>query len=75
MNFMPQKFGNIRKKSKFTPDFEINGIKYLNYQRKPGFYVGGFLKLEFSEKFTVSTGISFCCSGNRSANGKYRGCG
>jgi hypothetical protein len=36
--------------SKFTPDIELQGITVVNYKRKFGFFVGGFMNLHISEK-------------------------
>lgn len=49
--------------SKFTSDFELNGIKHIKYQRKPGLYVGGFLKVEFSGDIQFQPELLFAVQG------------
>ncbi len=47
--------------SKYTPDFRLGGMDYLEYQRKIGFYAGGFLqigvanKLNFQPEFLLAS--------------------
>ncbi|MCY2687623.1 porin family protein [Salinimicrobium sp. TH3] len=45
--------------SKFTPNFEVNGREYGDYQRKSGFYLGGFLNKRISEKFYFHPELHF----------------
>ncbi|MDX1760610.1 MAG: porin family protein [Christiangramia sp.] len=45
--------------SKFTPDFEVNGQEYGEYQRRPRFYLGGFLSKRISEKLFFQPELHF----------------
>ncbi len=45
--------------SKFTPNFEVDGREYGVYQRKAGFYLGGFLSKRISEKFYFQPELHF----------------
>lgn len=45
--------------SKFTPDFSLDGRVYAEYQRKPGFYLGGFFSKSLSEKLYFQPELHF----------------
>ena len=45
--------------SKFTPNFEVDGREYGEYQRKAGFYLGGFLNKRISEKLYFQPELHF----------------
>lgn len=49
--------------SKYTPNFEINGREYVQYQRKAGFYLGGFLNFGISEKLLLQPELQFAFQG------------
>ncbi len=49
--------------SKYTPDVEVFGIEISEYQRKFGFYVGGFVNLSVSEKFKIQPEVLFGLQG------------
>lgn len=51
--------------SKFTPDFQVGGADYVEYERKPGFYLGGFLKIEISEDLEFQPELLFALQGTR----------
>lgn len=45
--------------SKFTADFPTEVRDYVEYQRKPGFYLGAFLSKELSEKLYFQSELHF----------------
>jgi len=49
--------------SKFTPDFRVGGMDFLEYQRKLGFYAGGFLKVGISDKLYFQPELLFAVQG------------
>ncbi|MGM1057248.1 MAG: porin family protein [Bacteroidota bacterium] len=49
--------------SKFTPDFEVDGRDVLQYQRKVGFYLGGFFNVGISEKLQFQPELLFALQG------------
>lgn len=51
--------------SKFTPDLRIAGFDYLEYKRKFGFYVGGFLTVGISENIRFQPELLFALQGTR----------
>ena len=49
--------------SKFTPDFKVDGINFAEYQRKIGFYAGGFLQLGIADKLNFQPELIFAVQG------------
>ena len=49
--------------SKFTPDLLVDGLDFAQYKRKPGFYLGGFLNVDISEKLQFQPELLFALQG------------
>lgn len=49
--------------SKFTPDLKVGGMDFVEYQRKLGFYAGGFIKVRFSDKLHFQPELLFAVQG------------
>tara|TARA_R100000935_G_scaffold13736_5_gene27657 strand:+ start:83341 stop:83991 length:651 start_codon:yes stop_codon:yes gene_type:complete len=50
--------------AKFTPNPSIRGIELAQYQRKFGFYVGGYSNFTLSEKFKIQPELLFALQGS-----------
>lgn len=50
--------------SKYTPDQQINGISILEYNRRFGFYAGGYVNFEFSKVLKLQPELFFALQGS-----------
>jgi len=51
--------------SQFTPDLMVDGVKFANYKGKLGYYLGGFLNLEITEKWQFQPEFLVALQGSR----------
>jgi hypothetical protein len=49
--------------SKFTPNLKVDGTDFVKYQRKTGFYAGGFLQLGIADKLNFQPELIFAVQG------------
>lgn len=49
--------------AKFTPDLIINGIDFIDYKRKLGFYVGGFVNIAIADDIKIQPELIFAIQG------------
>ncbi len=70
--------------SKYTPEQYAGNLKLANYQRKVGFYIGGFTNIKVSEKIKIQPELLFFTQGTKQvfenitlmdSNGIYLGAG
>ncbi|PIE77960.1 MAG: hypothetical protein CSA15_10300 [Candidatus Delongbacteria bacterium] len=51
--------------SKYTPEQYAGNLKLANYQRKVGFYIGGFTNIKVSEKIKIQPELLFFTQGTK----------
>ncbi|NVK51507.1 MAG: PorT family protein [Flavobacteriaceae bacterium] len=49
--------------AQYTPDFKVGGNDFVDYKRKLGFYVGGFVNIEIADKIKVQPELLFAIQG------------
>jgi hypothetical protein len=49
--------------AQYTPDFKVGGNDFVDYKRKLGFYAGGFINIEISNKIKVQPELIFAIQG------------
>ncbi|MDO5970864.1 porin family protein [Flavivirga aquimarina] len=54
--------------SSYTPKFIISGLEDIRYERKIGFYLGGFVNFEISYDFSIQSELIFAIQGSKLLN-------
>ncbi|MBL0682096.1 porin family protein [Aquimarina mytili] len=54
--------------AQYFPDIETRDITLLEYKKKFGFYIGGFAKINLSEKFKLQPELLFAIQGSKTLN-------
>ncbi|WGH75976.1 porin family protein [Tenacibaculum tangerinum] len=51
--------------SKYTPELNVENTRLADYQRKIGFYIGGYTNIKISQKFKIQPEILFSSQGTK----------
>lgn len=58
--------------SKYTPRFPVPNLEDIRFTGKIGFYLGGFVNIEISEKFRIQPSLIFASQGSKFKNENLR---